>query len=93
MTKKTLVYLRSIGLASDEAEAVLESVPAILDTEDEIIMSNIELVISYGYPREDIATLIAINPSFLILSGDSLRASLETLGDVEEDLKKDPFLI
>ncbi len=94
MTKKTLLYLKDLGLSAEDVEILLEVAPEIMDAADDDIIKNIELVISYGYPRLDIGTLIQVNPLFLIISEELLDDLLRDLGsNIEEKLKANPFLI
>ena len=54
----------------------------------------IKVLISGGYPKEDIGLLLAINPSILLYEPDDLQSKLDALcGDIEEIIKTDPFII
>ena len=94
MGKKVLNYFKDLGLTPDDVKLILESAPEILDMTDDEIIKNIELVIDYGYPRNDIGTLVQVNPSFIISSYELLDDLLRAIGDdLEEKLKDNPFLI
>ena len=93
MTKKLFSYFIKLGFSPDELGEVVDLQPEIENMEIETLISNVELVISYGYPRCDISTLIELNPTFLLLGGSTLKERLDTLTDVEFELKQNPYLI
>ena len=93
MNKKSLEYFKCLGLTPDDVKNILEISPEITDLDDKQIIGNIELVISFGYPKIDMGSFIQVNPTFLLLDSDTLKQILESLDDVEESLKNDPFLI
>ena len=94
MTKKVVLYLKELGLSVDEVESVLNGDAGLNACLDNDIIANIELVISFGYPRSDMDVLILANPSFLLSSRETLEASLKAIkGDIEEALKENPYLI
>lgn len=94
MTKKCILFLKELGLDASEVEFLLTDNALLESCTDEDIIANINLVISYGYPKADMATLLMVNPHFLLLSKETLEASLKAIdGDVEEALKENPYLI
>ena len=90
---EVLEYLRKLKLSISEVDSVCENFPDVLEMNLSEIEEKIELVISLGYPREDISSLVAVNPTFLSSSVNDLRETLMALDDVEEALKENPFII
>lgn len=93
MTKKLLEYLKSLNLTVDDVEILFKLEPALKTADENLVISNIELVIKFGYPRIDMGAFIQINPAFLLASQEVLKETLLSLDDVEEELKNNPFLI
>lgn len=91
---KLKYYLTSLGFENEDIENLLELCPALVDIDFEFAFENIQSVAKYGYPIEDIDAIIAANPAFLTADNKTLEKDLKAIsGDVEEALKKDPFLI
>ena len=91
---KLKYYLISLGFETEDIENLLELCPALADIDFEFAFANIQSVVKKGYPIEDIDAIIAVNPAFLTADNKTLEKDLSALsGDIEEVLKKDPFLI
>ena len=86
-------YLQSLGLVPVEIINTILTEQGLKVIDEKQAMQNVELVIKLGYPREDISTLISINPSFLVRTKKTILDALEGIDDVEEALKENPFLI
>lgn len=87
-------YFKSLGFSDADISNLMSMEPALNIIDYKSAMDNIMVVVSSGYPMEDIDSLIAINPSFMVLPISELRAALSRVsGNVEQALKDDPFLI
>lgn len=88
-----------IELKFDEGEIkdLVSLCPMLEDLELSDALVNLNLVVEYGYPADEISYLISVNPSFLCRNSQDLRDDLISLAnsitDIEEALKNDPFLI
>ncbi len=94
MDKKLKNYLLKLGFADDEIEQLCQQAPGLEIIDSERAFKNIAIVISYGYPKVDIDSLIFSNPGFLCNAPDDLDKTLKSFdGEIEDLLKSDPFLI
>ena len=94
MDQDLVLYLKSLDFSEEDIEFLTEKTPALITTPYECAMDNIMQVVSKGFPMEDIDMLIFANPNFLTISPEELSESLAKIsGDIEEQLKNNPFLI
>lgn len=94
MEKKLYDYLMSLGIEAEDIDTLRESVPGLDIIGFERAKKNISLVEEFGYPSEDISSLIYANPGFLCNDPKVLKEKLILLGEnIETKLNDDPFLI
>ena len=94
MDKELYQYLLSLNFEDDDIKFLCAICPGLEIISAERAFENIAIVISYGYPEEDIDGLISANPSFLLNVPEHLNEALAKLGeDIEEKLKNNPDLI
>lgn len=97
MQKQLKNFLLKLDLTEDEIKSIEEIAPMFEVTTLKEFIDDMMLLIEYGYPEEDISSLLLANPNIFVLSAESLRKELDKIkeknGDVEEALKEDPFLI
>lgn len=97
MQKELKNFLLRLDLTNGEIESIEMIAPMFEVVTFEEFIENMMLFIQYGYPEEDISSLLLVNPNIFILSTESLKRELEKIkkkyGDVEEVFKKDPFII
>lgn len=90
-------YLKSLKYSDNEICLLLSIAPTLEEVSAEEAANNIEAVMHFGYPVEDITFLISQNPAFLCRNFKDLVEDLQKIknefGDVEEALKYDPNLI
>lgn len=94
MDKDLKYYLSGLGFEAADIDNLTLLEPALNVIDYTYAMDNIMLVVQKGYPIEDIDSLIATNPSFLVSDHGNLALALSQIkGDIETALKADPFLI
>ena len=97
MESKFIKFLKTIGINQDDYETIVGICPGLECVEDSELCKNISLVMEYGYPKEDLDSLILINPGFLMWDNIELENRLieivKTYIDLEIALKNDPYLI
>ena len=97
MQKELKHFLLKLDLTDDETESLKMMAPMFENITLEEFTEDMIALIHYGYPQEDISSLLLVNPNIFVLPVESLTKELENItkkyGDVEEALKKDPFLI
>lgn len=86
------------GLSKYDFETIKSIFPSVSVLDEERMRKNIELVVYFGYPVEDISIFMVTNPSFLSYDPQRLKKKLEILTDgktfnLENLLKCDPFII
>lgn len=90
-------FFKELKFSDAEIENLLEIAPAIAETPTSDIIDNMTIVVRFGFPADDIGSLIALNPAFLCRNIDELTSDLvelsKTCDDIEEALKNDPYLI
>ena len=97
MQKDLKNYLVQLGLIEDEIKSIEELSPMFKVATLKEFVDDVMLLIEYGYPMEDISSLLLANPNIFVLPVDSLRKELDKIkekyDDVEKALKENPFLI
>ncbi|MCQ2382090.1 MAG: hypothetical protein MJ054_02180 [Clostridia bacterium] len=87
-------YFTKVGFTDDEIEFLCIGYPELETLSAKQAFTNISILVQAGYPEDDIQTLIAMNPGFLLNEPAELAQKILTLGDdIEESLKNDPSLI
>ena len=89
--------LKSLEITREDYDDLLEMCPGIEIADNDKMMACVNLVVEYGYPKEDLDSLILINPSFLMWEPKHLEKRLKHImlicDDLETKLKEDPYLI
>lgn len=97
MDKKLRQLLLELNLIEIEIEDLKNIAPMIETISYEDFTSNCKLLMDFGYPMEDLDSLILANPNIFVRSEKDLKSDLVTLknryGDIEESIKNDPFII
>lgn len=97
MQKDLKNYLLKLDLLEDEIKSIEEISPMLKVTTLKEFVDVVKLLGEYGYPEEDISSLLIVNPNIFVLSVVSLRGELDKINekykDVEKALKENPFLI
>lgn len=97
MQNKLKNFLLKLDLTENEISSIEEIAPMFEVVTLKEFVDDMMLLIEYGYPEEDITSLLLVNPNIFVLSAERLREKLDKIKeknrDVEEALKKDPFLI
>ena len=93
MDENLKYYLNSLGFKDNNILSLIKTTPALQLIDYDYALDNIMLVVSKGFPMDDIDSIIAINPSFLAEDSNILKDKLNKLTNIEEELKADPFLI
>lgn len=87
-------YFVKLGFADDDIKFLCAGHPELAIISAERALTNIALVVRHGYPEDDLDSLLAMNPSFLLDNPTDLAQKLTQLGDdVEAALKADPYLL
>lgn len=97
MNKSLNNLLHNLNFSSGEIENLVSIAPVLDTISIENVTTNLNLLVAYNYPADDLTYLIAINPGFLCRNSNELKQDLEQLSidynNIEEALKNDPFLI
>lgn len=94
MDSNLVKYLSDLGFAELDIKLLTKMEPMLNKITYTYALANIALVVNKGYPQDDIDSLIYANPSFLVSLPETLAINLNNIsGDIEEQLKNDPFLI
>ncbi len=96
MEKFVYEFLKELKFDDGEIATLVSINPVLEELSVKEVEENLNAVISFGYPVEDITYLISQNPGFLSRNITDLVLDLKYIalqGDVEELLKNDPFLI
>lgn len=97
MKKSLNNLLNNLNFSNDEIENLVSIAPVLDTISIECATTNLNLLVAYNYPADDLSYLIAMNPGFLCRDAIELRNDLEQISidydNVEEALKNDPFLI
>jgi len=97
LENKIYEFFKELKFNDGEIENLLEIAPAIAETSVNDIVENMSVVVRFGFPADDIGSLIALNPAFLCRNNEDLIIDLielsKTTDDIEEALKNNPYLI
>ena len=94
MDKELKKYLINLGFSEKQISQMCLTYPSLKLVTYEQAMENIDILSYYGYPVEDIDSLIQANPLFIIVEPNFLEEILNDIdGEVESVLKNDPFVI
>ncbi len=93
MDENLKYYLKSLNFEDNDILNMIKTTPALQIIDYDYALENILIVVSKGFPMEDIDSIVAINPTFLAEDHNVLRQKLSTITNIEEELKADPFLI
>lgn len=97
MDKELKDYFISLGFDDDEISQLKSTCLQLKFASQQDITKNIELLTSFGYPKEDIPELMLVNPNLFCYEQNYLKAQLNKLQsqnlDIEVALKDNPFLI
>ena len=90
--------LEDFGLSKFDYEQIKSIFSSIDVLDEERMRSNISLLITYGYPYDDLSIILIINPSVLSYSPERLEKKLQILTEgkkfnLENILKCDPFIL
>ena len=97
MDEELVNYLINLELEPIEIKSLVNIAPLFEDLTLEEFLDSENLLIKYGYPKEDISALLLANPSIFTIDSyfleDELKKIKKQTGDVEEALKNDPYII
>lgn len=94
MDKKLVEFLKGIDFTKDEIDLLVNICPELEIIDGDRAIESANVLVACGYPQDDIETLIRVNPNVLIYDPKDLQQKLINLGgDIEEIIKKDPFII
>lgn len=96
MNKNIYEFLKELKFDDGEIETLLNAAPVLGEVSFEQALSNMTAIVSMGYPADDISYLISQNPAFLCRNTHELQQDLAEIaknGDIEKQLKNDPYLI
>ena len=97
MDNRIYEYLRMLKFNDNEIALLIEICPTLLETPAEDASKNIDALVYFGYPVEDITFLISQNPAVLIRNFNDFVQDLqkikENYGNIEEILKNNPNII
>lgn len=93
MENNIYLVLQGVGLKKNEVQELVKANEG-LEADITVVVQNLNLLITYGYPEEDLADLIRVNPAFMLNSPAFLQQKLIAFGEnVEDILKTNPFEI
>lgn len=97
MDKKIVRFFKNYDINDLEIEDIKNIAPMIEYTSYKEFMENCNLLIKYGYPKEDLDILILGNPNIFVRSKKDLEDDLIKLSkeyeEIETVLKKNPNII
>jgi hypothetical protein len=94
MDKKLITIFNEFGIMGDEIENLIQLCPGLQIVDASKVYKCINILINAGFPKDDVSSLIYINPSFMMYQPVDLDEKLKSIGgDIEEKLKNDPFII
>lgn len=97
MDNRIYEYLRMLKFNDNEIALLIEICPTLLETPAEDASKNIDALVYFGYPVEDITFLISQNPAVLIRNFNDFVQDLQKIkedyGNIEEILKNNPNII
>ena len=93
MNKEIVKLLKELGLLNEEIERCFNVCPGLEVLDLKRAKQCLMVLVKMGYPRVDLGLLIAANPVIMLFNPTDLESKLKKIGDVEEMLKSDPFII
>ena len=96
MNKNIYEFLKELKFDDGEIETLISAAPVLEELSFEQALANMTAVVSAGYPADDISYIISLNPAFLCRNTTELQQNLTKIaenGDIEQQLKTDPYLI
>ena len=96
MNKNIYEFLKELKYDDAEISTLIDIAPVLEEIPFEKAFANMSLVVSAGYPADDISYLISQNPAFLCRNTLELQQNLQEIAkneNIEELLKTDPYLI
>lgn len=97
MDKLLYNFFKELKFDDGEIETLVEQSPVLEELSVDEASENLNILISFGYPVDDLTYIIAMNPGFLCRNSEELKNDLKKLAseydDIEQVLKNDPFLI
>ena len=90
-------FLKMLKFSDNEIYLLLDIAPTLAEISAEEAAKNIDAVVYFGYPADDLTYLISQNPAFLCRNFNDLMEDLQKIknefNDIEEALKQNPNLI
>ena len=87
-------FLKSLEFDEEDIENLCMIAPELEYVSGERAIECAKAVVDAGFPKVDIDGLIFTNPGFLANDPETIKQKLKEIeGDLEEQLKADPFLI
>lgn len=90
-------FLKMLKFNDGEISLLLDITPTLAEISADEAAKNIDAVVYFGYPADDLTYLISQNPTFLCRNFNDLMEDLQKVkneyGDIEEALKNNPNLI
>lgn len=97
MNKDLEKLLLNLDLTELEIDNLAKESPMIEEISCEEFLKNCNLLVCYGFPADDLDSLLLANPNLFVRSSDVLKKDLINLSnycdDIEKALKNDPFII
>lgn len=94
MDNNLCLYLKSLDLQDEDIEVLLSQCPNLDFIDGNNALLCVDIIIQAGYPKEDIDSLICINPKILTYNPEELIKTLSSFsGNIEQILKDNPFII
>jgi len=89
--------LKSLDVTEEDYMELLQICPGLEIADNDKMMACVDVVVKYGYPKEDLDSLILINPSFLMWEPKDLENRIKHImlicDNLEDKLKEDPYII
>jgi len=97
MEKQLIDLLKKYNFNMNEILDLTNKDPVLEYTSYDDAKNNLMLIVSFGYPEDDLGFLISMNTQILSRNFNDLEKDLKELAlknnDIEEILKNNPFLI
>ncbi len=94
MERKLVSFLKKLSIEKDEIDNLVQLCPGLDLISDTRAKANVKIVVDAGFPIFDVSNIIYSNPSFLLHDPQDLQKIIDLIdGDIETELKNNPFLI
>ena len=94
MNRKLLEFFKFLELSPETIDELYELCPKMFSFDSGTVIENIGIVIAFGFPKHEIGDLLLENPYFVFNTSEILKGKLLNIkGDVEHELKTNPYLI